>query len=62
MNNKVIFSEIGNPNVLKLITEQLSNPLGSNFIRIKQFAIGVNYIDTSESKNVVFVYFLCICK
>ncbi len=46
MTKKIIISEIGGPKVLKYVDNILPNKINDENIRIKQTAIGLNYIDT----------------
>ena len=46
MPNRIVISQIGNPEVLKYESYSLKDNFDDNLVRIKNLAIGVNYIDT----------------
>ena len=46
MPNRIVISQIGNPEVLKYESYSLKDNIDDNLVRIKNLAIGVNYIDT----------------
>ena len=46
MPNRIVISQIGNPEVLKYESYSLKDNIDNNLVRIKNLAIGVNYIDT----------------
>ena len=52
MPKKIIISEIGGPNVLKYIDYDIPSKLDPDNVRIKQSAIGLNYIDTYHRSGI----------
>ena len=52
MPNKIIISKIGGPEVLKFVKYNLTDTLSDNEVRIKQTAIGLNYIDTYHRDGI----------
>ena len=52
MTKKIVISEIGGPKVLKYVDNILPNKINDEDIRIKQTAIGLNYIDTYHRSGV----------
>ena len=52
MTKKIIISEIGGPKVLKYVDNILPNKINDEDIRIKQTAIGLNYIDTYHRSGI----------
>ncbi len=52
MPNRIVVTELGEPEVLKFEKYELQNKLPSNHVRIKQTSIGLNYIDTYHRTGV----------
>ena len=52
MPKKIVISKIGGPEVLKFIDYNLAHILSDNDVRIKQTAIGLNYIDTYHRNGI----------
>ena len=52
MAKKIVISKIGGPEVLKYIDYEVPKNIEENFIRIKQTAIGINYIDTYHRSGI----------
>ena len=52
MPKKIIISKIGGPHVLKYVDYNLKSKVDDNCLRIKQNAIGLNFIDTYHRSGV----------
>ena len=52
MPKKIVISEIGDADVLKYVDYTMPKKLNEDFIRIKQTAIGLNYIDTYHRSGI----------
>ncbi len=52
MPKKIVISRIGGPEVLEYVDYDISNKIGDNDVRIKQTAIGLNYIDTYHRSGI----------
>ena len=52
MPKKIIITKIGGPDVLQYINYDLTNEINENDVRIKQSAIGLNYIDTYHRSGI----------
>jgi len=52
MPKKIVISKLGGPEVLRYIDYNLSDEIGKEDVRIKQTAIGLNYIDTYHRSGI----------
>ena len=52
MPKKIVISELGGPEALKYVDYNLNNSINERDIRIKQSAIGLNYIDTYHRSGI----------
>ena len=52
MPKKIVISKIGGPEVLKYVDYDIPNKINDNDLRIKQSAIGLNYIDTYHRSGI----------
>ena len=52
MPKKIIFTKVGNPDVLEYVDYDIENKIDPKEIRIKQTSIGLNYIDTYHRSGI----------
>ncbi len=52
MPKKIVITKLGGPEVLKYVNYELPSDLSSSMVRIRQTAIGLNYIDTYHRTGV----------